>query len=85
MIGEARVKLLDRNEEYVVTFPSGYGRSILTVPWSELGGKCQLQCDSSGYKATVTFHTKVTNILHYYGKNVYRDRTDDAFPLVCFV
>ena len=36
-IGQGTVNLLDHNEEYVVTFPSGFGRSILTVPWVELG------------------------------------------------
>ncbi|XP_075240894.1 oxysterol-binding protein-related protein 9-like isoform X2 [Convolutriloba macropyga] len=58
MIGEAKVKLLERNETYTVNFPNGFGRSILTVPWSELGGKCVISCDSSGYKAVINFHTK---------------------------
>lgn len=58
MIGEAKVKLLDRNETYTVNFPNGFGRSILTVPWSELGGKCTINCDPSGYKAVINFHTK---------------------------
>uniref|UniRef100_A0A8C2JIC6 Secreted protein n=1 Tax=Cyprinus carpio TaxID=7962 RepID=A0A8C2JIC6_CYPCA len=30
--------LRDHGEEYVFTFPSAYARSILTVPWVELGG-----------------------------------------------
>jgi hypothetical protein len=34
--------LLDLNEDYIVTFPSGFGRSILTVPWVELGGKVSM-------------------------------------------
>ena len=38
MIGEGKVRLVESGEEYVVTFPSGYCRSILTTPWVELGG-----------------------------------------------
>ncbi|KAJ9593319.1 hypothetical protein L9F63_015139, partial [Diploptera punctata] len=37
-IGQGCVSVLDYDEEYIVTFPNGYGRSILTVPWIELGG-----------------------------------------------
>lgn len=33
-------------------------RSILTVPWVELGGECNISCSKSGYSATITFHTK---------------------------
>ncbi len=32
-IGQGVVTLCDLNEEYIVTFPNGYGRSILSVPW----------------------------------------------------
>ena len=32
-VGEGRVSLMDTGEDYVVTFPSGYGRGILTTPW----------------------------------------------------
>lgn len=32
-IGQGIVTLCDLNEEYIVTFPNGYGRSILSVPW----------------------------------------------------
>ena len=49
----------DYDEEYIVTFPNGYGRSILTVPWVEIGGKCTITCAKTGYNATVDFHTKV--------------------------
>lgn len=37
-------------------------RSILTVPWMELGGKCYIKCEKSGYHAVVEFHCKVTAI-----------------------
>ena len=39
-VGQGTVTLLDHGgEEYVATFPSGFCRSILTVPWVELGGQ----------------------------------------------
>ena len=50
-------ELLDINETYKINFPSGYCRSILTVPWVELGGECQIT-SSTGYRADVKFHTK---------------------------
>lgn len=33
-------------------------RSILTVPWVELGGECSISCSKSGYSANIVFHTK---------------------------
>lgn len=44
--------------EYTVSFPSAYARSILTVPWMELGGKCLLECKQTGYYANIEFHCK---------------------------
>lgn len=58
MLGEGRVRLQDSGEEYVVTFPSGYCRSILTTPWVELGGKCDIACPQTGYRAEVEFKCK---------------------------
>ncbi|VDI83501.1 oxysterol-binding protein-related protein 9/10/11 [Mytilus galloprovincialis] len=58
MIGQGVISVIDHDEEYTITFPNGYGRSILTVPWIELGGKCTLGCAKTGYNATVEFHTK---------------------------
>ncbi|EDW36280.1 GL17708 [Drosophila persimilis] len=59
-IGEGVVTLVDRSEEYIVTFPNGYGRqvSILTVPWIELGGSVEIKCPQTGYHANVEFLTK---------------------------
>jgi len=57
-IGEGRVTLLGTGEDYVVTFPSAYGRSILTTPWVELGGKCDISCPQTGYRAEVEFKCK---------------------------
>jgi hypothetical protein len=107
MIGQAVISLLDYDEEYVVTFPNGYGRyaclcflrrpvsycktfylellrqeqtmlvdeifgcwqfltaiisarrSILTVPWVELGGTTEITCAKTGFRTQVEFHTKV--------------------------
>lgn len=59
--------LLEHDEEYVFTLPCAYARSILTVPWVELGGKVSISCAKSGYSATVTFHTKP-----FYGGKVHR-------------
>ncbi len=62
MIGQAVITLLNYEEDYTVTFPNGYGRSILTVPWVELGGKTQINCAKTGFYANMEFHTKVCHI-----------------------
>ncbi|KAM9782717.1 LOW QUALITY PROTEIN: oxysterol-binding protein-related protein 10-like [Neosynchiropus ocellatus] len=50
--------LAEHDEKYVFTLPCAYARSILAVPWVELGGKVSISCAQSGYSAAVTFHTK---------------------------
>ncbi|KAG8235009.1 hypothetical protein J437_LFUL015425 [Ladona fulva] len=57
-IGQGCVSVLDYGEEYILTFPNGYGRSILRVPWIELGGTVTITCARTGYYATIEFHTK---------------------------
>ena len=57
-VGQGMVTLLDLDEEYIATFPSAYGRSILTVPWVELGGKVNIQCPKTGYVANIEFKCK---------------------------
>ncbi|XP_038211060.1 oxysterol-binding protein-related protein 9 isoform X2 [Zerene cesonia] len=57
-IGKGTVTLLDLGEEYTLTFPNGYGRSILTVPWIELGGSVVIECVQTGHRAHVEFLTK---------------------------
>uniref|UniRef100_A0A1S4GPH1 Oxysterol-binding protein n=1 Tax=Anopheles gambiae TaxID=7165 RepID=A0A1S4GPH1_ANOGA len=57
-IGQGTVTLCDLNEEYIVTFPNGYGRSILTIPWIELGGTVTITCPQTGYRADIDFITK---------------------------
>ncbi|XP_053734519.1 oxysterol-binding protein-related protein 11-like [Synchiropus splendidus] len=58
MIGEGCLSLLEHDEEYTFTLPCAYARSILTVPWVELGGKVNINCSKTGYAAIITFQTK---------------------------
>ncbi|XP_069791381.1 oxysterol-binding protein-related protein 11 isoform X3 [Narcine bancroftii] len=67
MIGEGLLCLLDHGEEYTFTLPCAYARSILTVPWVELGGKVNVHCAKTGYSAAITFHTKP-----FYGGKLHR-------------
>lgn len=57
MVGKAVLSVLDHDEQYIITFPSCYGRAILTTPWMELGGKTQITCNN-GFTANIDFHTK---------------------------
>ncbi|XP_050542559.1 oxysterol-binding protein-related protein 9 isoform X2 [Daktulosphaira vitifoliae] len=57
-VGQGIVRLLKHKEEYISTFPSGYGRSILTVPWIELGGSVTITCPQTGYHCNIEFLTK---------------------------
>ncbi|XP_068095169.1 oxysterol-binding protein-related protein 9 isoform X2 [Hyperolius riggenbachi] len=73
-IGQGCVSCLDYDEHYIITFPNGYGRSILTVPWVELGGECNINCSKTGYSAIITFHTKP-----FYGGKKHRV-TAEIYP-----
>jgi len=57
-VGQGVINLSKHNETYVCTFPSAYGRSILTVPWVELGGSVTISCEQTGYSASIEFVTK---------------------------
>ncbi|PIO60350.1 Oxysterol-binding protein [Teladorsagia circumcincta] len=57
-IGSGTVILHDFDERYTVTFPSGYGRSIMSTPWVELGGKVKIVCEKTGFYADIDFLTK---------------------------
>ncbi|XP_069838583.1 oxysterol-binding protein-related protein 11 isoform X2 [Dendropsophus ebraccatus] len=67
MVGEGVLHLLEYGEEYTFTLPCAYARSILTVPWVELGGKVNVNCPKTGYSAAITFHTKP-----FYGGKLHR-------------
>lgn len=66
-IGQGVVSVLDHDEEYTVTFPNGYARSILTVPWIELGGSIVINCRKTGYYSNIEFITKP-----FYGNKKHR-------------
>ncbi|KPM10423.1 oxysterol-binding protein-related protein 9-like protein [Sarcoptes scabiei] len=57
-IGTGMIHLLDHGETYTCTFPSAYGRSILTEPWFELGGCVEICCEKTGYSSKIEFLTK---------------------------
>ncbi|KAK2164135.1 hypothetical protein LSH36_68g05061 [Paralvinella palmiformis] len=58
MIGQALISVPEYDEDYIITFPNAYGRSILTVPWMEMGGKVSVTCQKTGYYANIEFLTK---------------------------
>ncbi|XP_012935813.1 oxysterol-binding protein-related protein 11 [Aplysia californica] len=58
MVGKIHLRLESHDEDYVFGLPSAYARSILTVPWVELGDKVPMVCEKSGYTANIVFHTK---------------------------
>lgn len=57
-VGQGIINLHNHKETYVCTFPSAFGRSILTVPWVELGGQVSIVCNETGFKANIEFVTK---------------------------
>ena len=67
-VGQGGVLCLEHGEHYILIFPSGYGRSILTVPWVELGGESNINCSQTGYSANIIFHTKP-----FYGAKQHRN------------
>eukprot|EP00126_Sphaerothecum_destruens_P009676 Sdes_comp20558_c1_seq4m15372 len=58
LVGQASLWLLEKDEEYIITYPNAYARSILTVPKMELGGKSSIECKQTGYRSEVEFKTK---------------------------
>ena len=53
-----KLHLLDYDEVYEANLPNAYARSILTVPWMEMGGKCVISCAKTGYSADIDFQCK---------------------------
>nr|CAD7397588.1 unnamed protein product [Timema cristinae] len=74
-IGQGCISVLDYDEEYIITFPNGYGRSIFTVPWIELGGSVTITCAKTGYNAKVEFLTKP-----FYGGRANRIKAEVFSP-----
>ncbi|CAB1449481.1 unnamed protein product [Pleuronectes platessa] len=83
MIGEGCLNLLEHDEEYTFTLPCAYARSILTVPWVELGGKINISCVKSGYSAVITFQTKpfYGGKLHKVTGEVKHNTTNAVLPV----
>ncbi|GAA56951.1 Oxysterol-binding protein- protein 10 [Clonorchis sinensis] len=80
MLGKTVLRLGHRNEEYHFAFPTAYARSILTVPWVELGDRVTITCPQTGYSACVIFHTKPirSNKLHRVSAEIYAPQAADA-------
>ncbi|ERE76703.1 oxysterol-binding protein-related protein 11, partial [Cricetulus griseus] len=73
------LSLLEHGEEYTFSLPCAYARSILTVPWVELGGKVGVNCAKTGYSASITFHTKP-----FYGGKLHRILRRKPLLPTCF-
>lgn len=58
MVGHATLTVIEHEEQYLMTFPSAYGRSILGTPWFEMGGKVSISCQKTNYSATIDFIPK---------------------------
>ncbi|KAL6729249.1 hypothetical protein Aduo_000323 [Ancylostoma duodenale] len=83
-IGSGTVILHDYDEQYTVTFPSGYGRSIMSTPWVELGGKVKITCEKTGYYADIDFLTKpfFGGKPHRIQGNLYREGNKKPFMTI---
>jgi len=83
MVGKVCLKDMCHDEEYVFSLPSVYARSILTVPWVEMGDRVTLTCKTSGYNAAIVFHTKP-----FYGGTLHRISAEVKNPsseIICRV
>ena len=57
--GTARLTLLSRGEDYLITFPYAHCKGIFLGPLAfELGGKVTITCEKTGYKADLDFKLK---------------------------
>lgn len=57
--GTARLTLLTRGEDYLITFPYAHCKGIFLGPLAfELGGKVNISCDKTGYKTELEFKLK---------------------------
>lgn len=50
---------VNRKDENKHTQTNLLFRSILGVPWFEMGGKVSIDCEKTGYSANIEFLTKV--------------------------
>ena len=57
--GTARLTLLARGEDYLITFPFAHCKGIFLGPLAfELGGKVTITCEKTGYKSELEFKLK---------------------------
>ncbi|ELT92046.1 hypothetical protein CAPTEDRAFT_227574 [Capitella teleta] len=75
MVGKLKLKLLEFDEEYEFSLPSAYARSILTVPWVELGDRVTINCFNTNYSSSVIFHTKP-----FYGGKLHKVNAEVKNP-----
>nr|CAD2169358.1 unnamed protein product [Meloidogyne enterolobii] len=58
-IGQGVLTLHRHEENYSITFPSAYGRAVMSsAPWFELEGKVKIHCEETQYRAEIEFHGK---------------------------
>ncbi|KRZ02564.1 Oxysterol-binding protein-related protein 9 [Trichinella zimbabwensis] len=83
-VGQTCLSVLERGEEYLFDFPNGYGRSILTTPWVEFGGKCSIRCEKTSYHADVEFSTKTfySGKAHCLKVEVYRPAEKSPYATI---
>jgi len=58
------------------------GRSILTVPWIELGGVVTITCPKTGYSAQIDFETKVCSLTTHSSLYLFGNLIDPITLLV---
>lgn len=58
LTGKLNLKLDEFNEEYSITLPNCYIRSIVTNPWIELGDTASINCSKTDLTASIIFHVK---------------------------
>ncbi|KAL7073104.1 hypothetical protein ACQ4LE_007906 [Meloidogyne hapla] len=55
-IGQGVLTLHRYGENYTITFPSAYGRAVMSsAPWFELEGKVKVHCEETQYRAEIEF------------------------------
>lgn len=65
--GTARLTLLNRGEDYIITMPYANCKGILIGKLTmELGGKVTIVCEKTRYSADIEFKLKVrTGVIYY--------------------
>ena len=62
--GSARLTLLPRGEDYIITMPYAHCKGILLGTLTmEMGGEVYLKCEKTGYRADLEFKLKVSSSL----------------------